>query len=153
MIRKMKINEKGIKLLHDFEGLKLEAYLCPAKIWTIGYGNTRYEDGSPVKQGDKITKERAESLFLNILAVFERGVLLRVKKPINSNQFSALVSFSYNLGLGNFGSSTLLRLVNENPNDPEIRNQFMRWNRAKGQVMAGLTRRRKAEADLYYELI
>jgi lysozyme len=146
----MKTNDKGIKLLHDFEGLKLKAYLCPAKVWTVGYGNTRYEDGRPVKEGDVITKERAEQLFLRILDVFERGVKSRVKKELNSNQFSALVSFSYNIGLGNFGASTLLKMVNVNPSDSKIREQFMRWNKANGGIMAGLIRRRKAEADLYF---
>jgi lysozyme len=149
----MKANERGIKLLHDFEGLKLKAYLCPAKVWTIGYGNTRYEDGRPVKEGDVITKERAEQLFLRILDVFEKGVKSRVKKELNSNQFSALVSFSYNVGLGNFGASTLLKMVNVNPSDPKIREQFMRWNKANGGIMAGLIRRRKAEADLYFSLV
>jgi lysozyme len=149
----MKTNDKGIKLLHDFEGLKLKAYLCPAKVWTIGYGNTRYEDGRPVKEGDVITKERAEQLFLRILDVFEKGVKSRVKKELNSNQFSALVSFSYNVGLGNFGASTLLKMVNVNPSDPKIREQFMRWNKANGGIMAGLIRRRKAEADLYFSLV
>jgi lysozyme len=149
----MKTNDRGIKLLHDFEGLKLQAYLCPAKVWTIGYGNTRYEDGRPVKEGDVITKERAEQLFLRILDVFERGVKSRVKKELNSNQFSALVSFAYNVGLGNFRNSTLLRMVNVNPSDPKIREQFMRWNKANGGIMAGLIRRRKAEADLYFSLV
>jgi lysozyme len=146
----MKTNDKGIKLLHDFEGLKLQAYLCPAKVWTIGYGNTRYEDGRPVKEGDVITKERAEQLFLRILDVFEKGVKSRVKKELNSNQFSALVSFAYNVGLGNFGASTLLKMVNVNPNDPKIRDQFAQWRKAGGRVVDGLIRRRKAEADLYF---
>jgi lysozyme len=146
----MKTNQQGIKLLHDFEGLKLNAYLCPAKVWTIGYGNTRYEDGTPVKSGDVITKERAESLFLRILDTFERGVLSRVRSTLNANQFSALVCLSYNIGLGNFGNSTLLRLVNANPNNPEIRAQFLRWNKAGGREMQGLTRRRIAESNLYF---
>jgi lysozyme len=146
----MKINQQAIKLLHDFEGLKLNAYLCPAKVWTIGYGNTRYEDGTPVKRGDVITKERAESLFLRILDTFERGVLSRVRSTLNLNQFSALVCLSYNIGLGNFGNSTLLRLVNANPNNPEIRAQFLRWNKAGGREMQGLTRRRIAESNLYF---
>jgi lysozyme len=146
----MKINQKGIDLLHEFEGCRLESYLCPAKAWTIGWGNTRYEDGSSVKKGDVITRERADELFLKILEIFENGVSKRVKLPINENQFSALVCFSYNVGLGNFGNSTLLKLINEDPGNPEIRNQFMRWSRANGQVLNGLTRRRKAEADLYF---
>ena len=146
----MKVNKKGIELLHHFESCKLEAYLCPAKIWTVGWGNTRYEDGSPVKKGDKITQERADELFLNILATFEKGVLARVKKEVNDNQFSALVCIAYNIGLGNFASSTLLKFVNANPSNPAIRDQFMRWNKGGGVVLNGLVRRRKAEADLYF---
>ena len=149
----MKINKKGIDLLHHFEALRLEAYLCPAKVPTIGWGNTRYENGTAVKLGDKITKERADELFENILNTFAVGVKRLVKSNINDNQFSALVCFAYNVGLGNFQKSTLLRILNENPNDPEIRNQFMRWNKAGGKVLNGLTRRRKAEADLYYDKI
>ncbi|SIS88687.1 lysozyme [Belliella pelovolcani] len=148
----MKINEKGVNLLHKYEGLKLEAYLCPAKVWTIGYGNTRYEDGTPVKQGDKITKERAVNLFNNIIKHFEEGVIKSIKVGLNHNQFSALVSFAYNVGLGNFKSSTLLKLVNKNPNDPLIRDQFLRWNKAGGKVLNGLINRRKEEAELYFNL-
>jgi lysozyme len=146
----MKVNKEGIELLHHFESCKLEAYLCPAKVWTVGWGNTRYEDGTPVKLGDKITQERADELFLNILNTFEKGVASRVKKELNSNQFSALVCIAYNIGLGNFGASTLLKRVNANPSDPDIRNQFGVWNKSKGVVLNGLVRRRKAEADLYF---
>ena len=146
----MKVNKKGIELLHHFESCKLEAYLCPSKIPTIGWGNTRYEDGTPVKLGDKITQERADSLFLNILATFEKGVLARVKNTLNENQFSALACIAYNIGLSNFGTSTLLKKVNANPSDPDIRNQFERWNKGGGVVLNGLVRRRKAEADLYF---
>ena len=148
------INREGIDLLHHFEGLKLEAYLCPAKVWTIGYGNTRYENGSAVKQGDKITRERANELFFNILnRDFVAGTSRLVTATVNQNQFSALVSFAYNVGLGNLQRSTLLRLVNGNPNNPEIRDQFLRWANANGKQMAGLLRRRTAEADLYFKNI
>lgn len=157
----MKLNNDGIELLHKFEGLKLEAYECPAslklpeekKFWTIGYGNTRYEDGSLVKKGDKITKERAESLFTFITEDFSKNVIKRLKKFLNENQFSALVSFAYNVGIGNFSISTLLKLVNEDPSNLEIRNQFMRWNKIGGTPSNGLTNRRKAEADLYFKNI
>ena len=149
----MKLNKEGIKLLHDFEGLKLDAYLCPAKIPTIGYGNTFYEDGSKVKIGDKITKQRADELFLNVVNKnFAEPIRKLLTKKVNENQFSALVSFAYNIGIGNLHRSTLLRMVNVNPNDSGIRDQFMRWNKAGGKEMAGLTRRRKAEADLYYKI-
>jgi len=154
----MRLNKKGIELLHHFEGCKLTAYLCPAALnlpkerqfWTIGWGNTFYEDGSPVKKGDVITQERADALFLNIVEDFAKGVRQAIQQPISSNKFSSLVSFAYNVGLEAFRRSTLLRMVNSNPTDPAIRDQFMRWNRAGGKVLAGLTRRRRAEADLYF---
>lgn len=146
----MNTNERGIRLLHEFEGLRLNAYLCPAKVWTIGWGNTRYEDGSPVKQGDVITRQRAEALFLNILRKFEVQVRRLIKVKLNDNQFSALVSFAYNLGVGNLQKSTLLRKLNANPNDSTIRDEFMRWTRAGGKVLNGLVRRRQAESDLYF---
>jgi lysozyme len=155
----MKLNKEGIDLLHKYEGLKLESYECPAslrlveekKFWTIGYGNTRYEDGSLVKEGDKISKDRAEMLFTNIVNDFASKVNKRLTKKLNENQFSALVSFAYNVGIGNFASSTLLGLVNQNPNDPEIRTQFMRWNKASGKPLKGLTLRRESEANLYFK--
>jgi lysozyme len=148
----MIVTNDAIKLLHKYEGLVLDAYLCPAKVPTIGYGNTFYEDGSKVKIGDKITKERAIELFENILENnFASQVKRLIKSRVTNNQFSALVSFSYNVGVGNLKRSTLLKLVNSNPNDPAIRNQFMRWNRAGGKVILGLTRRRESEADLYFK--
>ena len=148
----MKLNEKGIVLMHQFEGLKLTAYLCPAKVWTIGYGNTFYEDGTKVKQGDKITKERAEQLFFNITNKnFTEPLLKLLKKQINENQFSALVCFAYNVGIGNVSKSTLLKKVNANPNDLTIRNEFLKWNKAGGKVLNGLTKRRESEANLYFE--
>jgi lysozyme len=148
----MIVTNDAIKLLHKYEGLVLDAYLCPAKIPTIGYGNTFYEDGSKVKMGDKITKERAVELFENILENnFASQVKRLIKSRVTNNQFSALVSFAYNVGVGNLKRSTLLKLVNSNPNDPAIRNQFMRWNRAGGKVLLGLTRRRESEADLYFK--
>lgn len=146
----MKTNQKGIDLLHSFEGLRLEAYKDIVGVWTIGYGNTFYEDGSKVKEGDKITKERADQLFLNILNEFELDVIEVLKVILSNNQFSAITSFAYNLGIGNLRASTLLKKVNANPNDPSIRDEFMRWNRAGGKEVPGLTRRRKAEADLYF---
>lgn len=146
----MRLTQDGIKLLHEFEGLKLNAYLCPAKIWTIGYGNTFYEDGSKVRPGDVITLERAESLFFKVVNDFAKGVRESILQPIEDYKFSALVCLAYNIGINAFRKSTLLKLVNENPNNPEIEDQFLRWNRAGGKVMNGLTRRRIAEAKLYF---
>jgi lysozyme len=148
------INQRGIELLHHFEGCRLTAYLCPANVWTIGWGNTRYENGQLVRQGERITQQRADELFTNILnrdfVSFANRV---ITSNVNQNQFSAIVSFAYNVGNGNLQRSTLLRLVNANPNNTLIRNEFMRWNRAGGRELAGLTRRRTAEADLYFRAV
>jgi lysozyme len=147
----MKLNKAGADLIKSFEGLKLNAYKCSANKETIGYGNTFYEDGSPVKMGDTITKERADSLFELIADSFAVKVKICIQKDINENQFAALVSFAYNCGIGNLKSSTLLRKVNTNPNDATIREEFLKWNKASGKVLAGLTRRREAEANLYFK--
>jgi lysozyme len=147
----MKLNQKGIDLMHQFEGLKLEAYLCPANIPTIGWGNTYYESGRKVKLGETISKERADALFLWVANSFATQVRSMLRVQLNENQFSALVSFAYNVGNANLRSSTLLKLVNANPNDPKIFDQFLRWNKAGGKELAGLTRRRQAEANLYFD--
>jgi lysozyme len=146
----MKLNQAGIKLMHDFEGCKLTAYLCPANKWTIGYGNTYYETGKPVQQGDKITQQEADDLFGLIAEDFAKRVRALLRVIINENQFSALVSFAYNAGVANLNKSTLLRKVNANPLDPTIDAEFLKWNKANGQVLAGLTRRRQAESKLYF---
>jgi len=146
----MRLNSAGIKLLHDFEGLRLTSYLCPAGVWTIGYGNTFYEDGTPVRSGQTITKERAEQLFLLVVNRFASDVQNLLRRTLNENQFSALVSFAYNVGIGNLRKSTLLRKVNANPRDASIRTEFLKWKKAGGRELAGLTRRRQAEAVLYF---
>jgi lysozyme len=136
--------------MHEFEDCRLEAYLCPANKWTIGYGNTYYEDGKPVKLGDTITQERADELFNMISEDFAKRVRTLLKTVLNENQFSALVSFAYNCGVANLNKSTLLRKVNANPNDPSIKNEFLKWDKANKQPLAGLTRRRQAESKLYF---
>lgn len=141
---------KGIPLIKRFEGLKLKAYLCPAKLPTIGYGSTYYENGSKVQLGDVITIDRADKLLFNTVAEFEKQVDTVVTSSINDNQLGALTSFAFNVGMGNFRRSTLLRLVNANPNNPAIRTEFMKWTRANNQVLKGLFTRRQAEADLYF---
>lgn len=146
----MNLNDKGITLMHEFEGLRLQAYLCPARIPTIGWGNTKYENGQAVKMGDAITKERADELFKNIANDFSKGVRRMVTAQLTENQYSALVCFAYNLGLGNLQRSTLLKKVNANPADPTIRDEFMKWTKAGGKVLQGLVRRREAEANLYF---
>jgi lysozyme len=146
----MKLNNLGIDLMHFFEGCKLEAYQCSAKVWTIGWGNTFYENGTPVKQGDKITQDRANSLFVFVANKFADEIKKLIKSNLTENQFSALVCFAYNVGTGNLAKSTLLKKVNANPNDPSIANEFLRWNKAGGKELLGLTRRRTAESKLYF---
>lgn len=147
----MKISSEGIDLIKKFEGCKLNAYQCSAGKWTIGYGNTFYEDGIFVKKGDKISKERAEILLKLILTTFERDVSNLVKSSLNQNQFDALVSFAYNCGIGNLKASTLLKKVNTNPNDVSIKLEFMKWNKSKGKTLNGLTNRRESESTLYFK--
>jgi len=145
----MKLNSKGIELMHKYEGLRLSSYLCPAGVPTIGYGNTFYEDGSKVQLGQNISKKRADQLFENIVnKSFNIKPIL--KKELNENQYSALVCFAYNVGMANLGKSTLLKKINVNPNDETIRNEFLKWNKAGGKVLNGLTKRRISEANLYF---
>lgn len=161
----MKINNEGRSLIKFYESLKLKAYLCPSRIPTIGWGTTVYPNGKPVKMGDSCTPEQAEIYFEYDIKRFETDVLKLVKKPLTANQFSALVSFAYNLGLGNLGISTLLKKINVNPNDPTIRTELQKWvygteyvkdEATKKMVpvkvkLNGLINRRGKEADLYFK--
>jgi len=147
----MKLNKAGADLIKEFEGCKLKSYQCSAKKWTIGYGNTFYEDGSPVLPGHAITQQKGEQLFELIANEFADKVDKVVTANVSENQFGALVSFAYNCGIANLQKSTLLKKVNANPNDPTIRVEFAKWNKAGGKVLAGLTRRRQAEANLYFK--
>jgi lysozyme len=148
----MKVNKLGIDMMHHFEGCRLQAYQCSAKVWTIGWGNTYYQDKRPAKQGDVITQAQANELFEMVMNEFAIVVRKALTKEINENQFSALVCFAYNVGIGNLKKSTLLRKVNINPNDESIADEFAKWNKAGGKVLNGLTRRRLAEADLYFKV-
>ena len=148
----MEINKAGKDLIKKFEGCKLKAYKCPANVWTIGFGNTFYEDGTKVKEGEVITQERADELFDIIISDFVRMTDALVKSDVTENNFSALVSFTFNVGTGNLKKSTLLKKVNANPKDPSIKAEFMKWTRANNVVLKGLVRRREAEAKLYEQL-
>lgn len=148
----MKASQKCVELIKQFEGYKDKAYLCPAGIPTIGYGSTMWNDGRKVQMGDKITKEGAELLLhweLNNKAVVLYGL------NVNQNQANAILSFVFNLGIGAFQKSTLIKKIRLNPNDPTIRDEFMKWNKARvgGKLieLKGLTRRRTAESNLYYD--
>ena len=147
------VNQKGIDLIKSFEGLVLKAYVDPAtggEPITIGYGTTIYPNGVKVKMGDKCTVEEATAYLVSDINKFADRVKPLIKKNINHNQFAALVSFAYNVGVGNLSKSTLLKLVNQNPADKSIELEFLKWNKAAGKVMNGLTRRRQAEAKLYF---
>lgn len=147
------------KVCFDFikvrEGLKIKAYKDSAGIWTIGYGTIHYEDGTPVKRGDVITEARAYKLLEGQILLKSYKVNAAIKNTkLTQNQFNALVSFAYNVGTGALTSSTLLKKVLANKNDTTIRASFLVWNKAhvdgKLVAIAGLTNRRKAEADLYF---
>ena len=148
----MEINKAGKDLIKRFEGCKLKAYKCPANVWTIGFGNTFYEDGTKVKEGDVITQERADELFDIIISDFVRMTDALVKSDVTENNFSALVSFTFNVGTGNLKKSTLLKKVNANPKDPSSPAEFRKWTKANNVVLKGLVRRREAEAKLYEQL-
>ena len=141
-----KVGKAGLALIKQFEGCRLEAYRCSAGRWTIGYGHT---DG--VKKGMKITQQQAELIFQNDIALFSKSVSNVIGSVnLNQNQYDALVSFAYNCGIGNLKKSTLLKRIKENPNDERIGYEFSRWAYSNGRYLAGLARRRKAEAELYF---
>ena len=147
----MRLNQTGYNLIKEFEGLSLKPYKCSAGVPTIGYGSTYYENGIRVQMSDApITGARAEVLLKHVADRFALKVANLLKKPVTQNQFNALVSFAFNVGSGALASSTLLKLVNTNPNDAMIAKQFLRWNRANGKVIQGLTNRRIKESALYF---
>lgn len=156
----MQLTQRGINLIKSFEGCKLKAYKDVKGIPTIGWGATYYPNGSRVKMGDVITQEQADALLERIVSKFVTEVASVVTAKLNDNQFSALVSFAYNVGTDidqdnipeGLGDSRLLKKVNANPNDPTIRTEFMKWVYSGGKKYIGLVRRRAAEADLYFSI-
>jgi lysozyme len=143
------INKAGIDLIKSFEGLKLLPYLCSAKVPTIGYGTTFYEDGRKVSlQDPQITEARAEQLLATHLGAFAAKVEKMVSVPMTDNQFAALCSFAYNCGPANLASSTLLKKMNAQDYAGAAQ-EFEKWNKAGGKALTGLTRRRQAEKALF----
>ena len=140
---KMKISSNGIDLIKHYEGCETEAYLCPANVWTIGYGHIK-----GVKEGDVITEQQAHDMLVEELEEYEGYVNTKVTVDLNQDQFDALVSWVYNLGSGNFTSSTLLKVLNSG-DYAGVPEQILRWNKANGQVLEGLSRRRESEAELF----
>ena len=146
--QKYSLSDNGMKLLEQFEGLRLEAYLDSANIYTIGYGTIKYPDGSKVKKEDKITKSQAKVYKLHDLKEFENTVNTSVKVPLTQNQYDALVSLSYNIGSGAFKNSTLLKKLNDSDYKGAAE-QFLDWNKAGGKKVKGLVNRREAERNLF----
>lgn len=147
----MKTSEKGIALIKKYEGFESLPYLDTVGVPTIGFGATHYGNGVKVRMSDKsITETQATDLLISMLESYENTVKMLIQKPINQNQFDALVSFVYNLGGVNLSKSTLLKKVNKDPNDKTISNEFMKWVNAGGKPLKGLVRRREEESKLYF---
>ena len=138
----MKINEEGLALIKSFEGCKLVAYKCPAGVWTIGYGHT-----AGVYEGQVITQAQADNMLKSDMKKYEKYVTDNVKMQLNENQFSALVSFCYNCGVGN------LRTLIKGRTAQQIAEAMLLYNKGGGKVLAGLVRRRKAERELFLKTV
>ena len=144
----MQTSDKGIALIKEFEGCKLTAYQDSVGVWTIGYGWTQPVDGKPIRAGMTIKQETAERLLKTGLVSCENDVSRLVKVGLTQGQFDALVSFTYNLGAQSLSTSTLLRKLNAG-DYAGAADEFLRWNKAGGKVLNGLTRRREAERALF----
>jgi len=150
----MTISPAGLIFIRKHEGCELEAYLDSVGVATIGYGNTQYPSGKKVQIGDTIPLSEADTIFNYFATEFAARVNNLVKSKVNQRQFDALVALAYNIGIGGFSKSTVLKLVNINPDDSAIRRAFMLWNKGtkngKRIVLPGLTNRRRDEADHYF---
>lgn len=144
----MQTSDKGIALIKQFEGCKLTAYQDSVGVWTIGYGWTQPVDGKPIRAGMTIKQETAERLLKTGLVRYESDVSRLVKVGLTQGQFDALVSFTYNLGARSLSTSILLRKRNAG-DYAGAADEFLRWNKAGGKVLNGLTRRREAERALF----
>jgi lysozyme len=142
-MRKMTISQQGIDLIKEYEGLRLEAYKCPAGVWTIGYGSTK-----GVKEGMKITQLKAEKLLMEDIKPIELFIN-KVRVNFVQEEFDSLCSFIYNLGTGNFNSSTMRQYIIGDREDEEITDQMVKWILAGGKPLTGLKRRRIAEANMF----
>lgn len=142
----MKCNEKGLALIRDSEGLRLTSYKCPAGVWTIGHGHT----GPDVGPGNKISEETAERLLLKDVAIAEQGVRNLVRVPLNENQFSALVSFIFNLGETKIRNTTTILVLNKGDYQ-DFAKRLLLWTKSRGIELSGLVSRRQKEKALFLE--
>ncbi len=165
----LRVIDKGLNLIKSYEGIvdgnpktaSLDPYLCPAGYWTIGWGHVVTFNGKMLRGAENktlaysqypkgITLQEAEALLQTDLTKFIEQIRNLIKVELNDNQDNALLSFAFNLGPGNLAKSTLLKKVNANPADPSIKTEFMKWISKGTPYEKGLTRRRAAEADLYF---
>lgn len=142
------LSSYGTQLISSFEGLALIAYQCPANVWTIGSGTTVYPSGQPVHQGDTCSLEQALAYKAYDLMRFSQLVNRVVNVPLTQNQFDSLVSLAYNIGPHAFEASTLLKKLNVGDYYAAAE-QFLRWDKSKGQILKGLVKRRAAEKKLF----
>lgn len=147
-MKKMTTSVLGLRLIKDFEGLRYDAYLCPAGVWTIGWGHTK-----GVKKGQRISELQANDYLVEDIAPIEK-LLNKLGINFRQEQFDALVSWIFNLGEGRFKSSTLLKKIQANAADQDIAAEFIKWIYSGGKALLGLKKRRIAEANMFvgYEL-
>ncbi len=144
----MEVNKSGLDLIKEFEGWRETSYRDAVGVWTIGYGHTSSAGLPSVTPGLKISKLEGEAILKKDVNQFAEGVKKLIKKELNDNQFSAIVSFAYNVGLGNFKKSSVLKNINSSLYD-RVPTSLSLWNKAGGKVLPGLTRRRAAEGLLF----
>lgn len=138
------------EVIKEFEGFSSKPYLCPSGIPTIGYGNTMYTNGERVTMDDaEIDEKEANKMLLDTIKTVEKQVKNVLEVKLKPHQLAALISFTYNVGIGNLSNSTLLAWVNSNPDYSRIPEQFRRWNKGGGRVLKGLVRRRESEIELW----
>ena len=142
-----KTSKSGKDLIKEFEGFRATAYICPANVVTVGYGTTRIQ-GKAIQLGTTITTDEADMFLDEDLKTFENTINQNVTVEISQNQFDAIVSFVYNVGAGNFNKSTLLKKVNASE-FKKAADEFLKWNKAGGKILKGLTNRRTAERELF----
>lgn len=143
----MKVSDKGLALIKEFEGCKLTAYKDIVGVWTIGYGHTR-----SARQGMVITQAQADELLALDVATHASSVYKALQVKLEQHQFDAVVSLAFNVGVSAVRNSTLMKMINRGDVKPAAA-QFDRWNKAGGKVLAGLTRRRAAERKMYEGLV
>jgi lysozyme len=143
------INERGIEIVKSFEGISVKPYLCPANVWTVGYGATRSSTGGPIGLDmEPISETEAEALLIRDLESSEEWVRRLIKTTLTENQYSALTSFTFNVGAGALQRSTLRMKLNRGEYQGAA-NEFLKWRMAGGRILAELVRRRAAERALF----